>query len=678
MIFNGYTPNTLLPVLAAIAVIVLILYLLRVRRRRVSVPYIGLWREVVTKSHRGWQEWVRRLVSFLLCMLVVGLIALALMDPREEEDTTARRHAIFIVDTSASMAAAAAAENEGCDTRLSCALRDAGELIRHMGPTDRAVIIEASGIVSAISGPFQADRSALQRALRGLKPRATAADMSKALELAAHLAEGRENPEIYLFTDGQFADADALSELLPTRAAFEQKTYGTPSGNLSIEAFNVRRYIANRLGFEVFFRAHNGFEMPVKARLRIYDLPESERTFDASRQHDVVAEKILTLSKGESELRIYDNLTLRSGRMAATLEILDPQNLVDPMPMDDIAYARIPDYARPDIACITPGNLYLEAALLMHENYRVQFIRPDSPEIRNAASQIDLAALTAAHDIVILDNSYRNLPPVAAGDWAGRAIFINPEPGIPLASKTVDAPLIERVNSRNPISRWLSLKNLNIAQSHVFSGVSGNDLVMRAIEGPLIASHKTDAQRYMAVGFSLVESDIIFRVALPILFINAIDWLMDENDLPLRAFPTGAAWHVPIPGASGRVDVVLPDGSELAQLPVYDGTASIYGEASGFYRVKNAGPQGRDYEFAANFANAAESRLDRTPAVLAGPTVLRPTLGDEVPDDEQSSLILNLLSRLPESSQYIWVLALLIAMGILSIEWITYHRRWTV
>ena len=88
MIFNGYTPSTLLPVLLICAALIAILYLLRVRRRAVQVSHLGLWRDVVTTSHRRWHDWLRRLISFLILMAVLGLIALALMDPRPNDDDT--------------------------------------------------------------------------------------------------------------------------------------------------------------------------------------------------------------------------------------------------------------------------------------------------------------------------------------------------------------------------------------------------------------------------------------------------------------------------------------------------------------------------------------------------------------------------------------------------------------
>ena len=681
MQFSGYTFQTLLPGLAIIAIIIAVLYLIRVRRRTVAVPYIGLWREVMEKSaHRRWHDWVKRLVSYLLIMSVVGLIALALMDPRQEEDDTARRHAVIIVDASASMTAAATKDGSDCQTRFECAVEDAQKLIDNMGMTDRAVIVEASGMVSAVSGPFSADKSALSRALKTIAPRSTTTDMAKALELAANLTQNRANAEIFLLTDGQFQNAEALGQMLPQNAAFEQKTYGSASGNVSIEAFNVRRYIANRLGFEVFFKVHNGFDKPVTVRLKIVGLEDSETTLNPQAEHKVLAEKTLTIASGDSELRLYDNLTVQTSRMAATLEIVDPAGLKDPMPMDDVAYARIPDYAKPRIMCVSSGNLYLEAALLLNENYRVEFVSPE--QAKRGQNGIDLKTLAAEYDIVILDNSYRNLGLVDTTDWQGRTIFINPEAGYaPFKTTEVVSPVIERVNNKHAVARWLSLKNLNIAKANTFAGIKNDELIMRAIEGPLMATRKTDDQRLVAVGFSLVESDLIFRVGLPVFFINAVDWLMDENTEPQRGFPTGQAWHVSVPDTLKRVNITKPDGSQLLNLPVYENAVSLYGETAGFYRVVSHDVQNasKNIEFAANFYHPGESDLSSPAAEIQGRIHLKTTLGDEIELSEaESSLILSILEKLPSSSQYIWVLALLIAMGLITVEWLTYHRRWTV
>ena len=157
MIWNGYTPMTLLPVVGIVALILGILYLLRVRRRTVVVPYLGIWKSVNSKR-RKWVDHLKRLISFLVWVLVVCLVALALMDPRVEEDDTASRHAVLVIDTSASMGALM--DGDGCKTRLECALKEAHEAVERMTVADRMTIVEAAGNVHA-SGPFTSDKESL-------------------------------------------------------------------------------------------------------------------------------------------------------------------------------------------------------------------------------------------------------------------------------------------------------------------------------------------------------------------------------------------------------------------------------------------------------------------------------------------------------------------------------------
>lgn len=669
MIWNGYTPTTLLPVVAVIAVILLILYLLRVRRRAQTVPYLGLWKQVAFKR-RKWVEYVRRIVSLLIWLLIVGLVALALMDPRVEEDNAARRHAVLVLDTSASMGAAY--DGDGCSTRFECAIRDAHTFVDNMTLTDRMTIIEAAGNVHA-TGPFTEDKRTLHAALDALSVHAASDDMASALKLANQLSQGRAAAQIVLLTDGQFDEKDADVSDIPLTVALEQKTYGEPAQNLAIEAFNVRRYIANRLAFEAFIRVHNGFDVPVTAKLEIYNLVENAQKWTPNAT--VIAEKTLTLASGESEVRLYDDLTLTSGRMAARVRIVDPQDAKDILPEDDVAYARVPDFARPDILVVTPGNLYLEAALLLNENYRVKIVRPDA---LSAGGKLDVAPLAASHDIVILDNSYRNLPELEHTDAAGRIFFINPRQGeAPFSQTTVTDPVVERVNLRHAVSRWLSLKNLNIKEASVFNHVKSDDMILRAIEGPLVVSHKTDTQRTLAVGFSLVESDLIFRVALPVLMINAVDWFMDEGGEPVLAKTTGDAWHVRVPEGMSRARLQLPSGRTRDGIPAYGDQMTIYGDEAGIYVLRDEEKPARTYEFAANFANEKESDMKRPQVRIKTMHHPVPTVLEATPVESPDAL-LSLLSRLPSSAQNIWMIALLLVGGLLFVEWLTWHRRWTV
>jgi len=669
MFWNGYTPLTLLPFVAGTAIILIILYLLRVRRRTVVVPYLGIWKNVNAKR-RKWLDTFKRIMSCLIWIVIACLVALALMDPRVEEDETATRHVVLVVDTSASMGAQM--DGEDCNTRLECALKEAHEAVDRMMLTDRMTIVEASGNVHA-SGPFTSDKDKLHDVLNKLKPRAASAQLNQAVQLAAQLTQSRENPEIVFFSDGQFEKSEIDDAKIPISVAFAQKNYGESAQNLSIESFNVRRYIANRLAFEVFLSVHNGFDVPVSAKIQIYNLDEGSRTLPENAT--VIAEKTLTLASGASEVRIYDNITLSASRMAARIIIEDPADVIDVLPDDNIAYARVPDFARPDILTVTPGNLFLEAALLLNENYRVRIQKPESLLING---KLDLAQLASAHDIVILDNSYHNLPELTNTDTDGRVFFINPRAGeTPFKQSDVKDPVVERVNNKHAVSRWLSLKNLNIGNASVFKNVKTDDMVLRAIEGPLIVSQKSDTRRTLAVGFSLVESDLIFRVALPVLIINAIDWFMDEGGDPVLAYETGNAWHVRVPAGMNAATLTTPSGSIRTKIPAYEQIMTVYGDEAGIYQLKDDNNPSRVFEFAANFANARESDLSRKPTVLRTDFHATPSILTDTPQAEPDAL-LAFLSKLPSSAQNIWVLALLLIAFGLFVEWFTYHRRWSV
>lgn len=725
MIFNGFPPSSVGIAAAALLVFVAILYLIRVRRRRVEVSSLGLWRGLALSAHqRRWRDWLKRLISFLLCAVIVALIALALIDPRQEENSEAHFHTVYIFDASGSMAAAASQADQaqyGCASRFSCALAAARQSIEAMRPDSRAVIIEASGMAAAVSGPFQADKSALLAAAENIKPRASSVAINDALALAKNLLRGKENPKIVFFTDGQFEINETTTSILPqikekiaqnsdganaagddaaespdsaesaksaagddaAQIPLEQITFGPPDApenalaNISVNAFNARRYIADRLSFEVFAKVSNTSDFPVTADLTIYALPDGVASFaenDAD-AYKAIAQKRITIASGGYEVRIWSDLPLESPYLAAKLEIVSPSDAVDALPADDIAYAHIPDYAAPKILLLTPGDLYLEAALLLNENCRVAVAAPTDPRWFGNG-KIDIARAAREFDIVIADNSYGNLPPLDAQNAEGNIIWVAPPPeNAPYPQTVVSDPVVERVNAKHPIGRWLALRNLNIESSAVYRGVASSDTVIRAVEGPIAVTRQNGALREVAIGFGLVRSDIIFRVALPILFINAIDWLMYEKTEPERGFETGNAWHIDVAQNIDRVDIARPDGTTAANIPVFGKKAVFFGEDPGFYAVAPSnGDTGSKTVFAANFAQTGESDINRAPADLSsGPPAAAPESSPE-----PAGIWTAILSFLPDKSRHIWVLALLLAFALLAVEWALYHRRITV
>ena len=100
------------------AVTLTILYLLRLRRREVVVPFAPLWLGAagVRRSTR-WSERLRHLLSLLLALAIFGLVLLAAYDPRPAGSDGAGRSLVILIDRSASMAAATTTTARGSRPR---------------------------------------------------------------------------------------------------------------------------------------------------------------------------------------------------------------------------------------------------------------------------------------------------------------------------------------------------------------------------------------------------------------------------------------------------------------------------------------------------------------------------------------------------------------------------------
>jgi Ca-activated chloride channel homolog len=105
-VFGGLSSGTALAAGAAAAVVLTGLYLLKLRRRRVLVPYAPLW--VPAGGERRSERLARRLrrwLSLLVQLAFVALILLAAADLQSARIDRSGRSLLILVDRSASMSA---------------------------------------------------------------------------------------------------------------------------------------------------------------------------------------------------------------------------------------------------------------------------------------------------------------------------------------------------------------------------------------------------------------------------------------------------------------------------------------------------------------------------------------------------------------------------------------------
>src|SRR5271156_429671 len=106
MHFTGLPLATLLRVGALAGLAIVGLYLLKMRRRPVPVPFARIWQRILRDQEaRSLFSQLKRILSLLLQLALLALLVLALGDPRGVIGETEGRNVVLLLDASASMKA---------------------------------------------------------------------------------------------------------------------------------------------------------------------------------------------------------------------------------------------------------------------------------------------------------------------------------------------------------------------------------------------------------------------------------------------------------------------------------------------------------------------------------------------------------------------------------------------
>ena len=147
MFLAGLPLTTLLAAFAVAGVLVVGLYILKLRRRPVAVPFSRIWQSVLRdKEATQLFSQLKRWLSLLLQLLLLLALVLALGDPRISAAVVEGRNIVVLVDGSASMKA-----TDVEPTRLHAAKRELKKLVRSLGGADRMLIAQMDAGLTPLS-----------------------------------------------------------------------------------------------------------------------------------------------------------------------------------------------------------------------------------------------------------------------------------------------------------------------------------------------------------------------------------------------------------------------------------------------------------------------------------------------------------------------------------------------
>ncbi|MFO0629151.1 MAG: VWA domain-containing protein [Polyangiales bacterium] len=628
MEFLGVSPDRLLPLFGVAAAAVVALYILKLRRRRLVVPFAKLWDRVLDeRPSSALFKHLRRVLSLLLQLLLLALLVFALSDPRRVGATGQGRTRVVLLDASASMKA-----TDVPGSRAEAARRAARDLVRALGAADRALLASMDAEVTALA-PMSDDPTTLETALRGYAPRDTGLDLPRALRFAGDALRGAPTPEVVIIGDGDYQlPPDALGGV-PVRFV----GVGRRSRNVGVAAFSVRRYPLDKSRYEVLAEVRSWSSQPERVELTLLaDGAPVEVT-------------TLSLAPGASAQRVLPDLSGANGSLEARVRLADGGR--DDLPADDHAWATLPPRRRARVLSVSRGNRYLEAALLLDEYLDVTECAPEEAPARLRAGRFDVA---------VLDGVSLPLPAGTHGIW------LRPQgPDAPLAhdegfamAPPGSAIAFDEIQRRHPVMRFTSdLEEAHVGRIVRYRPTPADAVLGRSAVGPLLIAGERGGQRFVLLSFDPRESDVPLLISWPVILLNSIDWFAGEDPAYLSSFRTGTAWRVPVPAGVQRATVETPSGRRVT-VPVHEGRAVFFGTEAGLHRV-HAGDA--HTLIAANLFEPAESRCGHTATLTLGGAQLRaPTPGRAGVRRE------------------LWIYLLAGALAILAVEWVTWHRRVTV
>ena len=663
----GPIPLSMFAIVAAVAAVLAIgAYIIKMRRRRFEVPFSQLWRRVLEQKDANalWKQ-LKRLISLLVILMIIALVLFAALDPTLGAVDRKARSMVVLIDASASMKTMDG-NDDGTKSRMEAARDRAKKLVDSMGGGDVAMVMKVDGQTTPMSR-FTSDAPVLDKIIDGIAASDTPADLPRALGAAADALRDRPNPLVVLVSDGAFPQQQlglvrwdaprpgATKDLAGVDMSGIDVRFlgvGDKSDNVGIIAFNVRRYIANKAAYEVYIEIQNFSQDTAKRKLTLFngESPVDTRTVE--------------IGPGQRVHEIYARLPASSdSRLKAVLAPVAGATATDAFTLDDVAYALLPAHKKQKVLMVTPDNLFLENALQADEDDVVATkVSPD--EYAKNPAQAD------GFDVVVFDDVTPEVvppPPVSL-------LYFHPTgEHSPIAIRsTIPSPHITEIDEHHPVMRWVTLADVFMDKSNVFApdAKKGESSLAYVVGDPIIAAKRDGKRKVLAFGFSLPAdgrdsaTDLPLRVAFPMMLINALDWFAGDTADLLTTYSTGQRERVPLDGVTDATEAEVRGPDNLVtSTPVIDGLATFYGNKVGYYdvAVKKQGQTVTHLELAANLASATES--DITPSKTL-------TLGGKKLEEPESFSITH--------SQKLWIYLILLATGLILVEWVTYHRRITV
>lgn len=638
--------------LSALAGGIVLLYMLKLRRQRVTVGSTLLWESSLHdyKANAPWQK-LRSNLLMILQIIAILLLSLALARPFLFGSALTGGRLVLIVDTSASMLA----KDENPD-RLGRALAAAASAVSDMGGNDEAMLIGA-GPQPRVLQSFTRDKLQLEQALSRLRELAGGeADLNSALRLASSIATGSQGrARVLVLSDGAIPDIDSVAA---SDLRISYFPVGKEAENAGIVSAGARRQPLSD-SYEVF--------------AAIQSFLSSTRNADLTLRiaGDVVDVRSLELTPGRRSEVTFSGLPYTPEPVELRLEYESGSDL---LAVDDSAFLVLPkaQYTRVGLASASESVLLRKVLASMPD--------VDLYSAGDAGAASAQGSGDRRMDVWVVEGNAAYVD-----DPAANYLFINTsqgsglpvEPGEEVQTDfSSDPPVIPSVvgtDQSHPVLRFAGLSDLRLSSMRRVKLQPWARSIVEASEGPLIVEGERNGQRSLYLAFDIYRSDLPLRAAFPIFMANALNSLGGGSRLSGQAASAGTRVDITAPSGSAAVAITEPGGTVDARgLPTRSFTLSDTVQP-GIYRLdfsNSSGAANGSQLIPVSLVSYDESNIAPAESIrIKGGDALRADAGaapSEVEIEGRKQVRIN-------REFYSWLIG--VVLLLIALEWFLYHTR---
>ncbi len=609
-----------------LAIPIILMYMLRLRRREVMVSSNFLWQQVMQdkEANTPWQRLKRNLL-LILQLIILALLIFMLARPFINVPAVSSGKTVVLLDASASMNAT---DIDG-DTRFEEAQRQAIDVVDTLPSGNNMTVIRVSDVPEVLASDT-GDRSQLRSAINGADPGIGQADWDAALNLAVAGRPAGEEFTIVIIGDGGLGETVGLPGI---EGELRYIPVGTSDQNVAITALATRTLPGQAPQLFGQLTNYGDTDAEVVFSLRVDgELLISER-------YDVPANANLPIVSTQALGSDFE--TIEAG-----LTISVNSDAEDFLEADNIAYTVSTEVDERSVLLMTEGNLFIEQVLR------------SLPGIETVRGNTQIGLPSLAYDLYIFDGYLPDTLP------AGDMLIINPPTSTDIFTlgtfnQQTGNPVVEQ---DDPRVAFIDFSPISLLRFRELIGVDWADDLIRVDGGTLLYAGEVNGQQVAILPFDVRESTLPLDIAFPVLITNLTEWFTPRDALTsTNSLSTGATIGIRPPFDADEVRVSLPDG-EMRTLPI-ERELVIFAETnqSGIYQIEalNGGDTVQAQSFAVNLFSTLESDIAPVSegALQVGDVTVVAIEEDAVGQRE------------------FWPLAALLALAVLMLEWYAYHRR---